>query len=206
MNLKKNIKTTIKEYLNEQSQPDDDYAVIKNVFDKVGTLIGFGKNSFVFEYSDNKAIKIKNTNNEKYSDYGFYKTYDVGEFKFNKDVLTIDNKYLNVTNNTLYYVIMEKLNIPKKLVQQLDDLEFEIKQYIKEYEEPPLRWLFKNINNDEILIDLLEHIENTKVLPILSDLLHLFTQMKHKNIEWLDIHKNNFGYNKNNELIPFDLV
>jgi hypothetical protein len=205
MKLRKFIATTIREYLNEQSNYDmSDYDKLKNIFPNIGLLIGYGKNSFVFEYSTDKVIKIKNNNNEKYNDYGFYKTYKIDDFKFSDDVLTINGKHLIIYNNTLYYIIMDKLNIPKKLISDLDDLEFDIKQYIGDTKKPPLLWLYNNIDNDKELIDLLQNIRNKNQL-ILSELLPLLIKMKKMNIVWNDIHKDNLGYNKNGKLIPFDL-
>lgn len=205
MKLRKFIATTIREYLNEQSRYDsDDYDKLKNIFPDIGSLVGYGKNSFVFEYSTDKVIKIKNNNNTNYNDYGFYETYKLGNFKFKHDVLSINGKYLSVYNNMLYYIIMDKLSISKKLVIDLDDLEFDIKQYIGDGKKPPLLWLYNNIDNDKKLIDLLQNIRNKNQL-ILAELLPLLIKMKKMNIVWNDIHKNNFGYNKSGELIPFDL-
>lgn len=205
MELSGIIATTICEYLNEQSRYDmDDYDKLKNLSPNISSLVGYGKNSFVFEYSTDKVIKIKNNNNKKYNDYGFYETYELGNFKFSDDVLTINGKHLTVYNNTLYYIIMDKFSIPKKLISDLDDLEFNITQYIGDTKKPPLSWLYNNIDNDKELIDLLKNIR-TKNHLILSELLPLLTKMKKMNIVWNDIHKDNFGYNKRGELIPFDL-
>jgi hypothetical protein len=203
-NFKKFIATIIREYLNENVNNINDYETLKNIFPNIGSFVNYGKHSFVFEYSYDKVIKIKNNNNKTYEDYGFYKTYKMGDFNFNKDVITINGKYLSVYNNTLYFIIMDKLNTPKNLINDLDDLEFDIKQYISDTKKPPLLWLYNNINNDDILIDLLQNIRK-KNYSILSELLPLLIKMKEKGIIWNDIHKYNFGYNKNGELIPFDM-
>lgn len=204
-NIRKFIDTTIREYLNEQIRHNsNDYDKLKNIFPKIGSLVGYGKNSFVFEYSTDKVIKIKNNNNKNYNDYGFYETYELGDFKYNYDVLSIDGKYLTIYNDTLYYIIMDKLSVPKKLISDLDDLEFDIKQYVGDIKNPPLLWLYNNIDNDKELIDLLQNIRN-KNQSILSELLPLLIKMKKMNIVWNDIHKDNLGYNKNGKLIPFDL-
>jgi hypothetical protein len=215
MPYKKSIATTIREYLNErQIFQSIDYNFLNKIFDnKIGELINFGKNSFVFEYESDKVIKIKNNNNLNYNDYYFYKTHKIGDFEFKRDVLNIDNKYLTVFDNKLYYVIMEKLKTDKDLYNNINDVEFSIKQFIKDIKKPPLLWLYENINNDSILIEFLEFLKlnidsknNYKlILDTLSDLIPLFIKMNEKNIKWKDIHSGNFGYNNKNELVPFDL-
>lgn len=203
------MKTTLFEYL---STIDDLYKLNEIFNNKIHKLIGYGNHSFVFEYDSNKVIKIKNNNNKKYNDYGFYKTYKIDYFIFNDNVLTIDNKHLSVFNNKLYYVIMEKLKTPKDLINSIDILEFIIKDFVIDIKIPSLLWLYNNLYDDELLKDLIIYAkmnlninEYNFLIDILSKILPLFIYMKKNNIIWYDIHKNNFGYNKNGDLVPFDM-
>ena len=185
---------------------------------KIGKMIGYGKYSFVFEYEDDKVVKIKNNNNNNYNDYGFFKTYDIGEFTFNEDVLTVNEKHLAVYNDKLYYVIMEKLNIDKDLINSLDTVEFVIESFMEHAKikntTTKLNWLYQNFENDDILMKLIDFSkekifkyqrEMDEFISIMTDLYQLFLKMKQKGLNWMDMHSGNFAYNSNMELTPFDM-
>lgn len=202
-------------FLNENKNDNNDNFNLLNKFfnNKIGKLLDWGKHSFVFEYDSDKVIKIKNNNNEEYNDYGFYKTFKIGTIKLNKDVLRLNNKYLTIYHNKLYYVIMERLETPKELYNRIDDVEFSIKDFLKDKDIISLLWLYNNLDNDNILVELINHAKNNifdnttynSFLNTLSELLPLLIKMKKNNIDWRDIHKGNFGYNKNGNLVPFDM-
>ena len=209
----------LKSLLKEASkETNNDYDKLNNIFDnKLGELVGWGSTSFVFDWEDDKVIKIKNTNNDKYNDWGFYETYDMGSIDYPHDVLSIDNIHLSVRNNTLWYVIMEKLEISKELYNRLDDVEFVIDRYLYDqgidWKKPPLLWLLEN-NTKSNLIRLAQTARNdvfdsNKVyndfLETLSELSVTMSKVKERGVEhWKDVHKGNFGYNSDGDIVPFD--
>lgn len=218
MKLKKLIENTILEYNTERKKFSDtpleiDFNELNKIFNnKLGKLLGFGKHSFVFEYDSNKVIKVKNNNNDDYNDYGYYKTYKLGSFETNKDLITINDRNLVIYHNKFFYIIMERLERPNDLYYRIDYVEFVINHFTNE--EMPLLWLYNNSNDFVKLRELIDYsldnlIDRKNVydefINTLSELITLFSDMKNKNIVWYDIHKGNIGYNKKGDLTPFDM-
>ena len=118
------------------------------------------------------------------------------------------------------YVIMEKVIIDEELNHIITDLSFIILRFLRDSGDDkhhqPLKLLFKRCENMSFLKKLYKYILEKgnegfydiqnfdKITETLAELCVLFKNIK-KDFDWVDIHANQFGYNKKGELVAFDL-
>jgi len=192
----------------------------------------------VYDIGRGRVIKITSTNiteqqillNKNIE--GICKVYSVGEIVIPKRFITKTkrSKYEfklkdvvmsgYIPNKSTYYIIMEKLDDKKALIDLtefifnmnyfINDNDNSIKYNYSEYNI--LKIINNNRNNEEFLSDVISYMEKIfdkdselqNFYIILSMLLTIFNNVS-KYFYWFDIHKGQFGYDKNNNLKAFDI-
>ena len=115
------------------------------------------------------------------NDKGIAKVYNVGEIKVPvkyimeyENLLKLDDTYMSLHDNTLYYVIMEKLNFPYKLKYNLymvEDSILDIKEvHAKTAIQPKIQNWFqssKNTSNSEQLFST-QQIAEAQILRLVK--------------------------------------
>lgn len=197
---------------------------------KIGERLGGGMYGEVFEMG---PVVIKISNREMFDSTavesknipGIAKIYAHGKInvpsQFSKK--GFGGLYVEVPNSSiglgkekvLYYLIMEKLIIDKKMEDDIDDVRWVLDQFLEKTGEghglPSLRILFEKRESMEFLEELSHYIyedypkkDANKYIETLSELVVIFRNVG-EHFDWMDIHAGQFGRNKKGEIVAFDL-
>jgi len=206
----------------------------------------FGLFGAVFNLGDKRVIRLSRTQHLTYKHMlnknipGAVRVYSMGKIK-------IPNRYLDhlptnircvkfgmdykmksnfdklcTRNGYVYYTVMEKVDIPKDLVLNIDHISDSIKHMENDEQHETaylglkhiydcIYWADEEEDYMNVVQDLYDTISNDfgprqakKLHILMADIVALFKKLV-KNFNWDDIHSGQFGYNTKGELIAFDL-
>ena len=174
----------------------------------------FGKNikpmaidyygSYIFEYDVKRVLKL-DTNMydqklrlftylmEHSNELPIAKIYSIGKI----DIPTLRKSGWNNSNKRVTYILMEKLDIPKILEEELS--------YIK---VPMISEMFYQGNIDiyEDRFKAMRGREFTdKEKKLFDRIVEILTILQDHGIKWADVHAKQFGYNHKKELVAIDM-
>jgi hypothetical protein len=194
---------------------------------KVGKLVGWGSEGYVYELGHSSVIKISSrdfSEQERIMNKnieGLVKVYSWGSISVPKrfldewilkvPFLKVKNTYsqMPVRDGKLYYLIMERVTTTDDIYWQLEDLDDLIDDYIMKNERydsdyTGLRTLYNNRDDMDLIQGIANTISDSKILTTFSELVVIFRNVS-KYYNWKDIHKHQFGRNSKGQLVAFDL-
>ena len=176
--------------------------LLNKIADKIGVkiakFINNGSMGYTFLLSDDRVLKITNDAKEVINTAYLYK---VSKEKGLKHVVQYHDIYLiNFIEHDLsiYAIIMDKITpLTVEQTNIYDKYIYNIFEFIS---------VFNKTNLKKIIVEVSKFLnkasDNEK--PFIKSILDMITEFYNKNIEFNDLHSDNIGVDKNNNIVAFD--
>ena len=184
-NLRKFIKNTLRECLNENIKTIDDFYLENNIDPDELYYLGKGDFGEAYSIGDSRVLKKTSSNNE----------FNLAKQMENKNIPALDSFakiYKTDIVNGEMLIILEELEEDGNI----EDLYYELQHYLDE-QGLPIQYL-DHLDVDEIEIS--EELQN-----FINDLDDIIRAYRYLGVEASDIKPENMGYSKDGKLKAFDV-
>lgn len=185
MKIKKIIKNTIREYLNENSKTIEQFYLENDIDPDNLSFLGSGDFGKAYSIGDGRVLKTTSSKNE----------FNLAKQMENKNVPILDSiakiYKTDIVNNKML-IILEELTEDSKI----EDLFYELYNYLEE-QGLPIQYL-DNLDTDELEIS--DELQN-----FINDMDDIIRAYRYLGIEASDIRPENMGYSNDGKLKAFDI-